>query len=180
MGIERGTIMKLQKVRIKKTTKCDTRAIVGNFTKQDVLDDTLKHKSAVIDACNAFAQGLIKQSNSHDYTKLGKYLSQFTKALKSGLKGDEFKKLKWWEIHKTKERHHLNDFCPDDVNLIDVIEMLADCVCAGKARTGSVYPINIDSEILQKAVANTVELFKESIELCQIRLEAIIKKGGTT
>ena len=53
--------------------------------------------------------------------------------------------------------------CPSDVNLIDVIEMLIDCVCAGKARTGVVYPINISSEILQKAVKNTVEVLKENV-----------------
>ena len=39
----------------------------------------------------------------------------FKRALETGFKDDEFKKLNWWEIHKTTERHHLNDFVPEDV-----------------------------------------------------------------
>ncbi len=89
----------------------------------------------------------------------------FYRALKSGFKDDEFRKLNWWKIHQTKERHHLNDHCPDDVNLIDVMEMLCDCVCAGKARTGNVYPINISPDILEKAVANTQKLLEENISV---------------
>ena len=69
------------------------------------------------------------------------------------------------KIHKRSERHHLNDYCPDDVNLIDVIEMIIDCICAGKARTGNVYPIEIKDELLQRAIKNTIEMLKESIEV---------------
>jgi hypothetical protein len=49
------------------------------------------------------------------------------------------------------------------VNLIDVLEMICDCVCAGMARSGNVYPVNISSEILQKAVKNTVEMCIKSV-----------------
>ena len=68
-------------------------------------------------------------------------------------------------MHCQTERHHLNEHCPDDVNLIDVIEMICDCVCAGMARSGSVYPVTISSEILQKAVENTVNMCIESVVL---------------
>ena len=61
------------------------------------------------------------------------------------------------------ERHHLNEHCPDDVNLIDVIEMIADCACAGMARSGNVYPINISSETLQKAVENTAQMCIDAV-----------------
>jgi hypothetical protein len=56
------------------------------------------------------------------------------------------------------ERHHLDDRVPDDVNLLDVIEMVVDCVVAGMARTGEVYPIELSNDILQKALKNTKEL----------------------
>ncbi len=56
------------------------------------------------------------------------------------------------------ERHHLDDRVPDDVNLLDVIEMVVDCVVAGMARTGEVYPIELSNDILQKALNNTKEL----------------------
>lgn len=67
----------------------------------------------------------------------------------------------WSRLHYIElERHHLDRFCPEDVNLIDVIEMICDCVVAGKARSGDVYDINISDTILQKAVKNTVETLK--------------------
>ena len=154
-------------MKIYKTDKCDTRTNPTNFTIEDVECDTLKHKLAVQDACSLIATKLIEQSQDHDYTKLGEYLPAFYQALKTGFKGKEFYGLDWWNIHTTKERHHLNNHCPDDVNLIDVIEMLCDCVCAGKARTGTIYPIQISNEILQKAVANTVEMLEREIEVIE-------------
>lgn len=72
----------------------------------------------------------------------------------------------WAHLHYyEKERHHLKQHCPDDVNLFDVIEMLCDCVAAGMARSGDVYDVDIPAEVLTKAVANTVELLKDEIEV---------------
>lgn len=153
----------MTKVIIKETKRCDTRALVKTFTETDVETDTLYHVQAVNDVAVAFSKALLEQVSQHDYTKLGTYLPMFTRALKTGFVNDEFKKLNWWQLHYTSERHHLNDRCPEDVNLIDVIEMLIDCVCAGKARTGEVYAINISDEILQKAVFNTTEMLKENV-----------------
>ena len=155
----------MKKVTIKETKRCDTRALAKNFTEEDVKKDTIAHIAAVQNVTASFASALIDQVANHDSTKLGEYLPMFTRALKTKFKDDEFKKLNWWKIHKRSERHHLNDYCPDDVNLIDVIEMLIDCVCAGLARTGNVYPIEISDNMLQKAVANTVAMLKESIEI---------------
>jgi hypothetical protein len=50
-----------------------------------------------------------------------------------------------------------------DVNLIDVLDMIADCVMAGMARSGSVYPLNIDTAVLMRAFQNTVELLKSHV-----------------
>lgn len=153
----------MEEIIIAKTNKCDTRSIDNIFTEEDVRIDTENHIDAVKKVTQEFARTLVDQVGHHDCTKLGIYLPEFTNALKTGFKGDDFKKLNWWEVHKISERHHLNDHCPSDVNLIDVLEMLVDCVCAGKARTGEVYPINISNEILQKAIANTVEMLKENV-----------------
>jgi hypothetical protein len=51
------------------------------------------------------------------------------------------------------------------VNLIDVLDMIADCVMAGMARSGSVYPLNIDPEVLMRAFQNTVEELKANVEV---------------
>ena len=63
------------------------------------------------------------------------------------------------------ERHHLFSRCPDDVNLIDVLEMIVDCTCAGLARSGEVRPMEINDDILHKAIDNTVELIKSVVEV---------------
>lgn len=68
-------------------------------------------------------------------------------------------------MHVTTERHHLLSYCSDDVNIIDVLEMIVDCTLAGLTRSGTVRPVEIDSEILKKAVDNTVQLIKNMVEI---------------
>ena len=68
-------------------------------------------------------------------------------------------------MHVTTERHHLLSYCPDDVNIIDVLEMIVDCTLAGLTRSGTVRPVEINDEILKKAVDNTVQLIKNMIEV---------------
>jgi 4-aminobutyrate aminotransferase-like enzyme len=51
----------------------------------------------------------------------------------------------------------------DDVNLIDVLDMIVDCVMAGMGRTGSVYPLEISQDVLKKAFDNTVTLLKNNV-----------------
>ena len=109
---------------------------------------------------------IIEQGQNHDWTKI-KYFDSFYKDISSGKVGKEFFKLDWWQIHRT-ERHHLNDRVPEDVNLIDVIEMLCDCVIAGIARTGDVYPIILTNDLLQKAVQNTVDMLINNVIACDI------------
>lgn len=157
----------MRKVTILKTTKCDTRTGNTEFNEVDVLQDTHKHQNAVISVYNEFVNQGLAQVQKHDFTKI-EDLTMFTRALQSGMKDDEFRKLNWFkDIHIVKERHHLNDNCPVDVTLLDVIEMIVDCVCAGLARTGNVYDIKIDNDILQKAVLNTVNLLKSNIEVVE-------------
>ena len=154
------------KIIIKETKRCDTRALPPGtiVTDEDVREDTLLHIDAV-KSCGAFlCDRITKQFARHDHTKLGSYLPLFTTAINSHLKDNEFKKLKWWQIHLT-ERHHLGDRVSKDVNLIDVLEMICDCVSAGKARTGDVHPIALSPEILTQAFANTVGLIEDKIKV---------------
>ena len=58
---------------------------------------------------------------------------------------------------------HLLDRCPDDVNLIDVLERIADISMAGMARSGVVYDDELDPEILTKAFKNTLKLMINQI-----------------
>ncbi len=152
------------KIKILKTTACDTRAIDENFSKQAVLSDSLKHILAVMSVARAMSYTLTANCTHHDWSKINEpYLTQFYEALKTKKTGDEFKALEWYQNHIKLERHHPKDRCAEDINLLDILEMCIDCVTAGLARTGTVYPIEISDEILQKALANTVEMIKNSV-----------------
>jgi hypothetical protein len=52
---------------------------------------------------------------------------------------------------------------PKDINLVDVIEMVVDCVMAGMARSGEVYDIKVKNDVLQTALKNTVDELKKKI-----------------
>ena len=155
----------MDKIIIKRTDKCDTRNLPKGsvVSEADAKEDTLKHRQAVIDTCNFICDKIKEQVKDHDWSKLGSNLTQFTDGLNKGFDSPEFDE--WYKMHVTSERHHLKKFVPDDVNIIDLIEMLCDCVCAGKARTGDVYPMELSNELLQKVIANTVEWLKDSIEV---------------
>ena len=153
-------------IKIQETKHCDSRALNEGeeLTEKAVKYDTELHIEAV-QKCGDFFRDMIKgQFKEHDHTKLGDNLSEFTEALRSRLKNDEFKNLPWWKKH-LEERHHLNDKVPEDVNLIDVIEMICDCVSAGMARTGKAYDVTLSEKVLKKAFDNTVELLKKNIEV---------------
>lgn len=153
-------------IEIKETKHCDSRALNPGekLTEEAVKHDTELHIEAVEKCGNFLCDRIKEQFKEHDHTKLGKYLPAFTEALSSGFKGKEFKEQDWWEIH-LKERHHLNDKVPDDVNLIDVLEMICDCISAGMARSGEVYDLKLPEEVLQKAFKNTADLLKKEIKV---------------
>lgn len=65
------------------------------------------------------------------------------------------------------ERHHLNDSVPEDVNLIDVLEMVIDCTVAGLARSGSVYDITIPEDVLKKAIDNTKQMIIDNVDVIE-------------
>jgi hypothetical protein len=80
-----------------------------------------------------------------------------------------FKVTDWWDRHRKLNRHHLTqaDGVPVDVNLIDVLDFIADCVMAGMARSGFVHPLHLSSELLERAFQNTVQLLKDQVVIEQ-------------
>ena len=151
------------KIIIKPSKKADTRSAFGLVTKEELLKVSESHISDVQRVSKLIADLLVKQCSQHDHTKI-EYLDDFYKDFSSGKTGAMFKDMGWFKKHLT-ERHHLNDRCPEDVDLIDVLEMVIDCTVAGLARTGEVFPITISPDILQKAVDNTSKLIIDSVEV---------------
>ena len=115
----------------------------------------------------SFAEEIKNRSTDHDWTKLYEpYKSMFYRDLCNTIERRmRFEDGEWYKLHCDNERHHLLKRCPEDVNLIDVIEMICDCVCAGMARSGCVRDLEINTEILEQATRNTVEMLKNSVEL---------------
>ncbi len=104
----------------------------------------------------------------HDYTKRSyepEFYADFCKVLDGST--ENFTDMEWYQTHIREERHHINSRCPDDVDLIDIIEHIVDCCCAGKTRSGYISPVVIDPEILQKAVENTVKLIDNNTRIVE-------------
>lgn len=151
------------KIKIVKSPNADTRTAKKNITKDELLSQTISHIFDVQRVGVMLADMLKNQVSEHDHTKID-YIDEFYQDFVSGKQGAEFKSLPWWQKHMT-ERHHLNDSVPEDVNLIDVLEMVIDCTVAGLARSGSVYDITIPNEVLVKAISNTKDLIINNTEV---------------
>ncbi len=149
-------------IKIKKSPTADTRTCdVSQVDKQTLLDSSRQHIRDVGMALAFFSSKLIEAASQHDYDKLTEIdwlLSDFK---------TKFEQTGWWDNHRKIHRHHLGqkDGVPSDVNLIDLLEYISDCVMAGMARSGSVYDLQAPDDLLRKAFNNTVELLKTSVEV---------------
>lgn len=149
-------------IKIKKSETADTRTCdFANTTKETLLQSSITHIGDVGKAI-AFLQGKLTEAASvHDYDKLTA-IDWFHKDFVTG-----FKQTGWWDNHRRIHRHHLSqtDGVPEDVNLIDVLEYISDCVMAGMARSGSVYDLTLPEGVLERAFHNTTKLLKDNVEV---------------
>ena len=155
-------------IKVKRHTEGDSRVAKEIPTFTDFNDANYDHCCDVKGMAKWFARKLEETTAKHDWTKKEEpYRSMFYRDMCAVLEGRmDFFDGEWSKLHYEElERHHLTRFCPVDVNLFDVIEMLCDCVIAGMARSGEIYDIDIPAEVLTKAVSNTVELMKQQIEV---------------
>ena len=153
-------------IEIRKSTDADTRSATGKVSKETLLDNSEQHVSDVMKAMAWMGNKLFDNARVHDWTKrenIDEFYTDFS-ATQDGFQGD-FKQMHWFKDLHLQERHHLNDYCPEDVNLFDCLERIADIVTAGLARSGDIFDDDIDTAILSKAYANTVKLLKEEIKV---------------
>ena len=158
----------MKPIEIKKNSIGDTRTATRVPTFCEFSEANADHRSDVSRMMSGIANCIEKAGRNHDNTKVVEpERSLFYRELCAKIEGkiDSFTDGEWYPMHCKTERHHLNEHCPEDVNLIDVLEMICDCVCAGMARSGSVYTVTIPNEILQKAVENTVNMCIDSVHL---------------
>lgn len=150
-------------IEITKTLNADSRTARADISTDDLIHSTEDHIDHVRMGLLYFREKLLDAANDHDNTKLA-HMNDFYEALTSG----KVKDSRWYRMHTTEERHHLLTKAPEDVNLIDVLEHMTDCVMAGMARSGEIYDIELSSELLQLAHKNTVELLKSQIKVKEV------------
>ena len=149
-------------IEIHPSPTADTRTCdVSKVERQQLLDASQQHIADVGAGMAFFAGLLTKAASVHDYDKLSA-IDWFFDEFKT-----KFEQTGWWDNHRRIHRHHLNmdDGVPDDVNLVDVIEYVVDCVMAGMARSGDVYQLELSSDVLQRAFSNIVELLKRQVKV---------------
>lgn len=156
----------MEKIKIRKNPFGDTRSAPKDTDFVSFSEATDWHRSDVRRVMERIADMTKEAGKNHDWTKTGEYEIEFFKDFRAALDGkQDFVNGTWWPTHVTTERHHLLAHCPKDVNLVDVLEMITDCTLAGLTRSGTVRPVEINDEILKKAVDNTVELIKNMVEV---------------
>lgn len=147
-------------IEIQPSQTADTRSCdFATVSRDTLLASSRQHIGDVAKAIAFFSGLLTEAAARHDYDKLAD-IDGFHADFVTG-----FAQTGWWDRHRKLNRHHLlaADGVPEDVNLIDVLDMIADCVMAGMARTGSVYPLEITDEVLRRAFDNTVALLQSRI-----------------
>ena len=147
-------------ITIQKSATADTRTCdYTTVTKETLLASSRQHIADVREALQFFSRKIAQAMLAHDPDKLTD-IDGFHADFITG-----FKVTGWWDRHRKLNRHHLtnDDGIPDDVNLIDVLDFIADCVMAGMGRSGSVYALNLPPELLERAFQNTVDLLKQQV-----------------
>lgn len=148
-------------IELHKNPNGDTRTAPKGITFEQFQEANDNHKEDVKMTMQHISKMIAMKGAVHDWTKKRyekDFYSDFLEAMCGGI---DFVSGEWYQRHIARERHHLLSRCPDDVNLLDVIEMIVDCVCAGKTRSGEVRELEISPEILNKAFQNTVKLIDD-------------------
>lgn len=153
------------KITIIRNTQGDTRSVQGNVSFAEFEQSNRAHIKDVRNIMIELANAISSAGEFHDFTKIKnakQFYKDFTDARKNGT---DFTKSDWYQMHIHEERHHINSYVHDNVNLINVLEMIADCTAAGLARSGKVRPITIDKDVLYKAFENTCKMVLSMCEL---------------
>jgi hypothetical protein len=147
---------------IQPSKTADTRSCdFSKVTEQQLFESSKQHINDVRKGFDLFIAIMNDAAMAHDFDKLTG-IKWFHADFITG-----FKQTGWWDNHRIVNRHHLlqADGVPKNVNLIDVLDMIIDCVMAGTGRTGTVYPVEISDDVLRAAFNNTVELLKNNVRV---------------
>lgn len=151
-------------IEIRKSPTADSRTCdVAKVERHQLLASSRQHIADVARAMAFLSSKLFVAAAEHDYDKLTD-TDWFYEDFKT-----KFAQTGWWDNHRKIHRHHLAqaDGVPDDVNLLDVLEYISDCVMAGMARSGEVFPLVASDELLRRAFENTTTLLKNQVSIVE-------------
>lgn len=151
-------------IKIYKNPNGDSRTAPKNVSFEEFQKANDMHKQDVKNVMNELAFYLMQMGDSHDWTKKTKEKLFYDNFISTMNEGSDFVNDEWYQLHIQEEKHHLLSNCHEDITLLDVIEMIVDCVCAGKARSGEVRDLEINNEILTLALNNTVNMVNDLIQ----------------
>lgn len=155
------------KIIIKKNPNGDTRTAKGEVSFEEFAHANDMHINDVKNIMDFYADLCKYNGENHDFTKK-KYEKQFyDEFVYSRMNNVKFTESEWYKNHIKEESHHINSFVHNDVDLFDVLEMIADCTSASLARSGNVREITIDKDVLYKAFQNTCKLTKNMCKLVE-------------
>lgn len=150
-------------IELKRNLNGDTRTAKKNVSIEEFVEANLMHVQDVDAVMQEIATRICNAGRRHDHTKIDNVSEFYTDFTNSLVTGKRFDESDWYKFHVESERHHLTKCCPNDVNLLDVIEMLVDMACAGMTRSGTIYPSHLSPELLETAVRNTEALIQDMI-----------------
>lgn len=155
----------MTKVYIKKNPNGDTRTAKKDVSFDEFHEANMSHKRDVMKVMLTLCCELWHMGAIHDYTKIEYEKEFYDNFIDSINNGTDFVSNTWYQKHIHEERHHPFSYCHEDITLLDIIETIVDCVCAGKTRSGEIRSLEFDEEILKKAVDNTVKLIDNIVEV---------------
>lgn len=141
----------------------DTRTASKDVSFEDFQKANRWHIQDVDLAMYLLGEQLNKQRYKHDRTKTEKeelFYHDFKNTLETGA---DFTKGEWYQYHIHEERHHPTSYLHPDFNLLDLLETICDCVCAGLARSGKVRPMEFNDDIVKLAIQNTIKFLTDRI-----------------
>ena len=147
-------------INIKQSKTADTRTCdFAAVSKETLRHSSLQHIADVRKGIDFFRDMLDTAATQHDLDKITD-LDGFHRDFIGG-----FKSTLWWDNHRKITRHHLTeaDGVREDVNLVDVLDFITDCVMAGMGRSGKVRPLDIPTDVLRRAFDNTAKLLERNV-----------------
>ena len=146
----------MSKTFIEKNPYGDTRTAPPDYDFEKFQVANRAHRRDVYKLMHELGADIMSAGERHDITKVTRE-HEFWRDFSNKMENPalEFTDMPWYKMHVAAERHHLSNNVPDDVDLIDVMEMICDVVAASLARSGQEPMISFDADLLNRAAENT-------------------------